>query len=240
MIRRFRVALGLLTVGFAAVLTRLAYLQIWCHADLTAPRGPTSPPLGAGGAAPRRDRGPPRRAPWSNRWRARPATSTPPCWGTPHTAAARLGAALDLDPARLARAFQEARGSFLWVRRQLTPEQTSAVEKENLKGCRPCLGLPSVLPERGSGRSPARPRGRGRPGPFRLGARLRRRPFGPSPRAPRPAGRQGTPSRRGYARPRIRRRARLAVESRPHPPIHRRTRIGPRPCGVPGPRAGRW
>ena len=34
----------------------------------------------------------------------------------------------------LARAFQEARGSFLWVRRQLTPEQTSAVEKENLRG----------------------------------------------------------------------------------------------------------
>lgn len=133
MIRRFRVALGLLTVGFAAVLTRLAYLQIWCHADLTAR---------AAQQAHRWVREAPRRAAIVDRHGAPLVESVasascyvdPTLLGHPHTAAARLGAALDLDPARLARAFQEARGSFLWVRRQLTPEQTSAVEKENLRG----------------------------------------------------------------------------------------------------------
>jgi cell division protein FtsI (penicillin-binding protein 3) len=133
MIRRFRIALGLLTVGFAAVLVRLAYLQVWCHADLSAR---------AAQQAQRWVREAPRRAAILDRHGAPLAESVasascyadPTLLAHPNTIAARLGAALDLNPASLARQLKDARGSFVWVRRQLTPEQASAVEKANLRG----------------------------------------------------------------------------------------------------------
>lgn len=133
MVRRFRVALGLLSMGFAVVLARLAYLQIWCHADLTNR---------AAQQAHRWVREAPRRAAIFDRHGAPLAESvaSASCYADPtllvhpHTTAARLGAALSVDPAGLARQLKDARGSFVWVRRQLTPEQATAVERENLRG----------------------------------------------------------------------------------------------------------
>lgn len=130
---RFAFVLSLLCLGFAAVLSRLAYLQLWRHADLTAR---------ARNQSDRWIRQATRRGPIFDRGGSVLARSvrTASCYADPtmirraDAVARQLGPLLGIPAASIAEKIRKTPGSFVWLKRSLPVEQAQAVERANIFG----------------------------------------------------------------------------------------------------------
>jgi cell division protein FtsI (penicillin-binding protein 3) len=130
---RFLAVLRLLTAGFLIVAVRLAYVQLWRHAELSRR---------AENQSARRIQDSPRRVDILDR-NGRPlaqSVRSASCYADPRSlasteqAARRLGAVLSVDPAVLRRKIKDAPGAFVWLKRGLTMTEVQDVEGLKLKG----------------------------------------------------------------------------------------------------------
>lgn len=132
---RFRLLfLHVLTAAaFGTVLVRLAYLQIWRHQDLVARADQQSSRL---------IRPAPQRGPILDRQgrvlvesvRAGSCYADPAMIRSPEAVAHRLAALLDMPAREIAQKIRKKEGSFVWLRRFLSPERARAVEEARLPG----------------------------------------------------------------------------------------------------------
>jgi len=130
---RFRFVFGIISLLFLGVVVRLAWLQLWCRQDLS---------LRADEQAKRWIRELPRRAPIRDRHGVLLADSVPvaSCYadpmgmGNPDRVARGLAPLLSMNPVELAHRFRQTKGSFVWVKRLLSMDEATAVEKANLAG----------------------------------------------------------------------------------------------------------
>jgi cell division protein FtsI (penicillin-binding protein 3) len=130
---RFRLVQGALGVGFLAVVTRLFYLQVFCHAELARK---------AENQFERRTRALSRRGPVLDRQgqvltksvRVASCYADPTLIRRPEKVAQRLSGPLDTPASVLLKKIQTASGSFVWLKRNLSIEEAQAVENLNLFG----------------------------------------------------------------------------------------------------------
>lgn len=131
--RRFPHLLALLTLGFAGVLARLAFLQLWCHADFS--RRVLQQSSRWLNEAPRRlpivDRN---GAVLAESVRVASCYADPRLLRRPEAAVQRLSVLLHLPPGPLLSKIRESRNAFVWVKRFLSVEEAQALEKEKWDG----------------------------------------------------------------------------------------------------------
>ncbi len=126
--------LHLLIAGaFGAVLSRLAYLQIWKHDDLVARADQQSslvirPAARRGPILDRRGRV------LAESVRSGSCYADPTVLRHPEAAAHRLASALDMPAREIAEKIRDASGSFVWLRRFLPVERAQAVEQAKIPG----------------------------------------------------------------------------------------------------------
>jgi len=130
---RFRLVQLFFCLGFMAVLTRLGYLQLWCHAELSKR---------AENQSERWAREAPRRGPILDR-EDRPLTvsarvascyADPRMIRNPDRIAWLLAPALRMSPQDIQQKIRRKDGSFVWLKRFLSVEEAQKVEKLNLLG----------------------------------------------------------------------------------------------------------
>lgn len=130
---RFHIVFSLLSMGFLCVTARLAFLQLWCHDDLSRRVIQQSQPWVAEA---------PRRAPILDRHGAvlvesiRVATcyADPTMIRRPGDTALRLGPALGLSPSSVLKKIRETPGSYVLLKKNIPVEEAHAVERLNLLG----------------------------------------------------------------------------------------------------------
>lgn len=130
---RFKFVQFLFCLGFLAVWTRLAYLQLWCHDDLTRR---------AENQFERIIKEAPRRGPILDRdgriltesVRVASCYADPKLIRQPEKYARLLAPILDIPVASLAQKIKTADGSFVWLKRFLPVDRAEAIRKLNLLG----------------------------------------------------------------------------------------------------------
>jgi cell division protein FtsI (penicillin-binding protein 3) len=131
--RRFPHLIALLTLGFAGVVARLAFVQLWCHSEFS--RRVLQQSSRWLNEAPRRlpivDRN---GAVLAESVRVASCYADPRAMRRPEATVQRLAALLHLPPGPLLTKIRESRNAFVWVKRFLSAEETQALEREKGEG----------------------------------------------------------------------------------------------------------